>query len=204
MKEFTATFHSEVFRPVVSLVVPGFFAVTTISIAVWQRFPIVPLLVDAHPATAGVILFLVILTAGLILEDLGARLEPRFDDRLCKVEGYERHIEEWYDYLRLAFEREPVGHRYLRSLVLRLKFELGMTFASFPFAFGGFFVKASLYWHVFLFVIPLIAFCYFWSEAKNSNKELSNVRHELLKKYGNSDENAVRSIYGSRTGEQTA
>ena len=141
MKEFTATFHSEVFRPVVSLVVPGFFAVATISVAAWQRFQIVPPLVDGHPATAGVIVFIAILTAGLTLEDLGARLEGLFDDWLCEVKGYERHKEDWHDYLRLAFDKEPIGHRYLRSLVLRLKFELGMTFALVCFAVGGFFIE---------------------------------------------------------------
>jgi hypothetical protein len=184
VKEFTATFHSEVFRPVVSLVVPGFFAVTTISISAWQRFQIVPTLVDSHPGTAGVIVFMVILTAGLTLEDLGARLEGLFDDWLCKVKGYEHHKEDWHDYLRLAFDKEPIGHRYLRSLVLRLKFELGMTFALVFFALGGIFIHASWGWHVALVIIPLIACFYFWIEARTSNKELSKVRREILKKYG--------------------
>jgi hypothetical protein len=188
MKEFTAAFHSEVFRPVVSLVVPGFFATATMSIAASQHFQIAPFLVDAHPGTAGVIMFLVILTAGLILEDIGARLEGRFDAQLCKVKGYECHMEEWYDYLRLAFENEPIGHRYLRSMVLRLKFELGMTVASVVFALGGFAVKASWHGHLFLIGIPVIACWYFGSEAKASNRELSKVRHEVLKKYRNSDQ----------------
>jgi hypothetical protein len=188
VKEFTAAFHSEVFRPVVSLVVPGFFATATMSIAAWQRFPIVPLLVDSHPGTAGVFMFLVILTAGLTLEDIGARLERRFDLSLCKVKGYECHMEEWYDYLRLAFEKEPIGHRYLRSMVLRLKFELGMTVASVSFVVGGFAIGTSYGWHLALVVIPLITFFFFLSEAKASNQKLSDVRHELLKKYRDSDQ----------------
>lgn len=193
MKEFTAAFQSEVFRPIVSLVVPGFFATATMSIAAWQHFQTVPLLVDAHPGTAGVIMFLVILTAGLILEDVGARLERWFDTRLCNVDGYGRHLDEWYDYLRLALDKEPIGHRYLRSLVLRLKFELGMTFASASFALGGIAIKASWKWHIVLTCVPLMSLWYFWYEAKTSNQELSNVRRELLKKYRDVDENATGS-----------
>jgi hypothetical protein len=63
-------------------------------------------------------------------------------ERLTKETGYERHAKEWFDYLRLAFEREPVGHRYLRTLVLRLKFELGMAVASVPFTLASFFIPA--------------------------------------------------------------
>jgi hypothetical protein len=43
----------------------------------------------------------------------------RLDKRLLKQSGYQRHYEEWFDYLRIAFDKEAVGHRYLRTLVLR-------------------------------------------------------------------------------------
>jgi hypothetical protein len=97
------------------------------------------------------------LTAGLIAEDMGARLERAFDNRLCNVHGYERHLEEWYDYLCVAFEREPVGHRYLRSIVLRLKFELGMTIASIPFALGAIAIEMSCVWHTALIFSSLLS-----------------------------------------------
>ena len=184
MKELTGAFHSEVFRPIVSLVVPGFFATFTTSIVVWQKIKFVPMFVDSHPGTAAITMFLVILTAGMTTEDIGAHLERNFDERLCKVNGYEQHNEEWYDYLRLAFEREPIGHRYLRSLVLRLKFELGMTIASIPFAGGVLFIEMSWCWRIFFALIaPLAGWFYFRIEAKCSNRELSTVRREVLKKY---------------------
>jgi hypothetical protein len=61
----------------VSLVVSGFFATSILSLKVWQRIDTVPQLVDSRPGTNGRIMFLVILTAGLITDDMGARLERR-------------------------------------------------------------------------------------------------------------------------------
>ena len=184
MKELTAAFHSEVFRPIVSLVVPGFFATLSTSIVLWQKVKFVPMFVDSHPGTATVMMFLIILTAGLITEDVGSRLESFFDKKLCNVTGYERHREEWYDYLRLAFEQEPVGHRYLRSLVLRLKFELGMTIASIPFALGAIAIEIPCFWRIVVGMISIAGLFYFGLEAKTSNQELSNVRREVLRSIG--------------------
>ena len=127
-------------------------------------------------------MFLVILTCGLIAEDWGARIERYFDERLTKEVAYKHHIEEWFDYLRLAFDKEPVGHRYLRTLVLRLKFELGMTVASVPVALGTFFIKIPCIWHLIALFIVGGLFLYFLLEAKSSNKALSDLRREMLKK----------------------
>ena len=46
-----------------------------------------------------------------------------------KDEHLDQRWTEWYSYLRLAFRVEPVGQRYLRTLVLRLKFELNASLA---------------------------------------------------------------------------
>jgi hypothetical protein len=181
MKELTAAFQSEVFRPIVMLVVPGFFAVSTCAVAVCQRFPTVQRLAEQHAGLATTTAVLVVLTLGLVTEDLGARLEQYFENLLKKEAGYEKHYEEWYEYLRIAFDREPVGHRYLRTLVLRLKFELGMVVASVPFAVGALCLQAPCRWRIGTLCFALAALAYFWVEAKSSNKELSKLRRELLK-----------------------
>lgn len=182
MKELTSAFHSEVFRPVVSLVVPGFYATSTLSFAFWQRFPNIQKLVDDHPGTATTIMVLMVLTSGLIAEDLGARIERYFDESLSRVVGYEHHLEQWFDYLRLAFDKEPVGHRYLRTLVLRLKFELGMTVASVPFSCGALWIEAPCIWRIGFVIGSIVIAVYFWHEARCSNKALSDLRRELLTK----------------------
>ena len=125
---------------------------------------------------------LVVLTAGLIVEELGARIESHFDQVVKHRAGYERHLEEWFDYLRLAFEREPIGHRYLRTLVLRLKFELGMAVASVPFAFGALGITVPWTVRFFTSVCGLVLGTYLCIEAKCSNEKLSELRREMLKK----------------------
>jgi hypothetical protein len=182
MKELTAAFQSEVFRPVATLVVPGFVSISTFSFAVWQWFPGAQRLADQHPSLATTTAILIVLTCGLVTEDVGARIEEFFDKRLSKKEGYEQHFEEWFRYLRIAFEREPVGHRYLRTLVLRLKFELGMTVALLPCALGALFLRWPCLWRWGIFAFAIIALAGFCLEAKASNKTLSDLRRHLLQK----------------------
>lgn len=182
MKELTAAFQSEVFRPVATLVAPGFFALFTVGIFVWQRFPGLATFAEAHPGLATTSAVLTVLMVGLVTEDLGARLEQHFDVQLTKQPGYEQHGQEWFEYLRLAFEREPVGHRYLRSLVLRLKFELGMAVASVPFSLAALCLHANWYWRSGVAAAGICALALFFLEAKSTNRALSDLRRELLKK----------------------
>jgi hypothetical protein len=72
MKEVTAVFQSEIFRPIVTLIVPGFFAISTLAIGVWQRHPNIERLAEQHSGLAATTALLVILTCGLVSEDLGA------------------------------------------------------------------------------------------------------------------------------------
>jgi hypothetical protein len=182
MKELTATFHSEVFRPVVTLVIPGFYAISTLSIVFWQHAPGLHHYVNDFPGLAATIMLLTVLTVGLIAEEIGARLEIHFDKVLEKTDGYKEHTEEWFAYLRLAFDREPIGHRYLRSLVLRLKFELGMTVASVPFVLGALLLQIPWICRSVLLAVSVLLAIYLWLEAKSSDKNLSDLRREMLKK----------------------
>lgn len=185
MKELTAAFQSEVFHPIATLVVPGFFSVSTIATAVWQRHPAVQKFAEGHSGLTTTIALLVVLTVGLITEDLGARVEQVLDGRLSRKLGYELHQKEWFDYLRIAFDTEPIGQRYLKTLVLRLKFELGMAIATVPFALGTLYLQMSCLSHTLMVGIGLVALVYFFAEARSSNKTLSDLRRELLKKNWN-------------------
>jgi hypothetical protein len=182
MKELTATFHSEVFRPVVTLIVPGFYAISTICLSLLQHFPQLKQQIDAYPSVAALVFLLVVLTVGLITEEAGARIEINFDRVLRKRAGYENRFKEWFAYLRLAFEKEPVGHRYLRSLVLRLKFELGMTIATVPFWLGTLTLFISWFWRSLIIAISALLAVYLLFEARCSNETLSELRREMLMK----------------------
>jgi hypothetical protein len=124
MPNLFSAFTSEVFRPLVTLLIPGAIAISTWFIGLLWQFPDVKKTASENHAETGLILVLAMTFAGMALEDLGTRLESWLDSRQAGT-----HSEDWYAYLRTAFSVDPIGRRYIRTLVLRLKFELGTAFA---------------------------------------------------------------------------
>jgi hypothetical protein len=127
MPNFFSAFTSEVFRPLVTLLIPGAIAISTWFVSLLWHFHDLRTLVFNNHAEVGMVLVLAMTFVGLVLEDMGARVETLFDARRERQDG--EHLDNWYSYLRTAFKADPIGRRYLRTLVLRLKFELGIAFA---------------------------------------------------------------------------
>jgi len=127
MPNFFSAFTSEVFRPLVTLFIPGAIAISTWFVGLLWHFHEMRTLAYNNHAEVGLVLGLAVTFAGLVLEDMGARVEDWLDKRKNKLDG--THRDNWYAYLRTAFKADPIGRRYLRTLVLRLKFELGIAFA---------------------------------------------------------------------------
>ena len=121
--------------------------------------------------------------AGLVVEDVGARWEVRLD-RQADKRSDKSHSSQWFDYLRSAFRAEPIGRRYLRTLVLRLKFELGVAVAMASAAFGLVWLGLlGLGCWVFL-VSELVCVVFMvWGllEARETHTVLGRTRAELLK-----------------------
>jgi hypothetical protein len=126
---FFAAFQSEVFRPLVTLLIPGALAISTWCIALCWQFPKLHEAMAAHSSESYLILFFVIVATGISVEDLGAKIEIRFDESANKASDGD-FDKEWYTYLRTAFVADPIGRGYARTLVLRLKFQLGIMLAS--------------------------------------------------------------------------
>jgi hypothetical protein len=127
MPNFFSAFTSEVFRPLVTLLIPGALAISTWFVGLLWHFHDLRNLVYNNHAETGLVLVAAMTFAGLVLEDMGARVETWCDSRKEQQDG--KHRDNWYAYLRTAFEADPIGRRYVRTLVLRLKFELGIAFA---------------------------------------------------------------------------
>lgn len=182
MKEIFSAFGSEVFRPLATIVIPGATAISVWFVALLQRYKVFRDLVAPNHTEAILVLILVSIAVGLLVEDVGSRVESRcFDKLIVRKPEFVDHEKEWYEYLRLAFKIEPVGQRYLRTIVLRLKFELGTLVALALATPGLFLTDISARTEVAIIVFIVLFWIYLLIEARASHELLHRIRHELIK-----------------------
>lgn len=81
------------------------------------------------------------LCLGLITENIGSRINTWIDARIAEKDP--RFEPTWRAYLLSAFDKEPVGQRYLRTFLFLTKFELG-PLGSVPFQYIGWFWFCSV------------------------------------------------------------
>ena len=180
---FFSAFTSEVFRPLVSILIPGAIGVSTWVIAIlWQFEALKSLAEKNHTETAWVLLIAMIF-AGVFFEDLGSHVESVLDERADRRSKGE-HFATWFAYLRTAFVADPIGRRYIRSLVLRLKFELGVAFAMISAGLGLLWLRVQgLPRSTAICGCSLAVGFTLWAmwEAVNTHCALATTRSELLK-----------------------
>jgi hypothetical protein len=144
------TFKSEVFRPVVTLVIPGAVAIGPYIIVTGFYIPRVQVFWDDHPSAFVTIVAIVVIAAGLILEDLGIEIEVLWDRKISKTNS--QHIATWKEYLELELKDEIVGERYVQNILTWMKFELAMFLALI-------FLWAGLLWiNCIYHVWPILGF----------------------------------------------
>jgi hypothetical protein len=182
MKEIFSAFGSEIFRPLATIVIPGAMALSVWFVVLLQKFTSLRALAEVHRTETAVLLALACIAAGLFVEDIGSRIESRcFDKWLGKRPAFSSHAEEWNRYLRLAFKIGPVGQRYLRTILLRFKFELGTAIALLSSGLGLLLTTlpfgTALTW---LAVLATLAAYLLLVEARSSHELLSEIRHEIL------------------------
>jgi hypothetical protein len=175
VKELLAGFTTELFRPIVTLLLPGFWALTPFVIGLFLRYPLFWGFAISH-STACSIVFLVASTAvGMVLENFGGEMENLF---------FRKHgakaFEEWYEYLSLTVECRPVGFSYIRTYVLRVKFEGGMFAASCVVTLGVLYLPFSLCERALLAATSVAICTYFLLQVRTSVRELVNTRSEIL------------------------
>ncbi len=181
MKEIFSAFGSEVFRPLATIVIPGAMAISTWFIVLLRRFPSFRTLVDRNHTETSLLLALTSIAVGLLVEDIGSRIESRwFDVHLTGKPGFSGHDEDWNRYLRLTFSLEPVGQRYLRTILLRFKFEVGTATALLLSCSGLFFTGLTFWWSLRWFSLCVALALGLLFEARSSHELLSEVRHEIL------------------------
>lgn len=142
---------TEVIHPLATLVVPGAVCLLPAALAVANSRSSV--LASALATTGGSATVFVVasVAVGLVLENLGSRIEICLDRRHNK--RCKNHKERWLNYLKLErSESERVSHRYVDSLQMRLKFELSMVPAL---------VVATLGWAMVCHVYKRYSWCEF-------------------------------------------
>ena len=176
MKELFAGFATDVFRPVVTLLIPGFWALTPWIIGLFLRYQIDWKFACDHREASGLVFVVAATALGIVLENLGARLEE------CYYNRQKNDRSSWYAYLTLAFEREPIGLRYIRTLVLRMKFELSMAIAGLIVLPGIIYIPVSCHLKLVSGVLTLALTLYFFWESWSSVSLLEKTRVEILKR----------------------
>lgn len=126
MKELFAAFNADFFRALATLIIPGSIALSSWSVELVLRFERLKELVSNNHIETAFVLFVLVVFIGLVIEDIGSRIEAFMDGRADKATNGQQ-TKDWYSYLKTAFVCEAIGRRYIRTLVTRLKFELGTS-----------------------------------------------------------------------------
>jgi hypothetical protein len=191
MKDAFAAFGSEVYGPLVVQILPGLIAVSSWLQVVYQRIASFRQLFQDYRNEAIILGLLFALAVGLIIEDWGSwveminwrRFKQEMKRKIENAKAPERDFDdEWNRYLRLAFKAEPMGQHYLRTILLRLKFEQNAGVAILVAGVGTFFLQSPIAWPWYCSVLVLLLGLYLmFVEARASMGVLADTRAELLK-----------------------
>jgi hypothetical protein len=153
-------------------------------------------LLSSEPLLKVLVGVLMGVTVGLFLENLGSMIEVNIHD--CRLKAkYSDFDECWKKFLQLSYEHEPVGHRYLRNLLMRMKFELSMGCALVSLSFGVMIydwnhvilneiIERKLIFH---FILWIGALYLIFIESYRSANLLATTRKLLVEKYSASSIN---------------
>jgi hypothetical protein len=181
---FFAAFQSEVFRPLVTLIIPGALGISSWLTALCWKYPKLGPLMVAQKAETYLVLFLAITAVGIIIEDCGAKIEIYWDTRANDKTPKDKFDKDWYAYLRTAFVADPIGRGYVRTLVLRLKFQLGILLSSVLAICGVVWLPfLGLHWFnaIVLILIGVSLAAWHYKAASDVHGTLATLRAELLK-----------------------
>jgi hypothetical protein len=123
---------------------------------------------------------------GMLFRELGTYVEVHLFDANPKVGSAVDHLREWEAFLRTAYEKIPVGHRYIRLVLQGLFFELSIAGAFVSLGLGLVACRCvdllSSDW-VFTFTLASASWsvaCFALHAAEDSHAVLARTRHLLL------------------------
>lgn len=179
-------------RVLIQLVTPGLLT----------SFPFILLFFDARPDVAefflqdskGLLVTTIVLVAlvmGIILENIGSRIEVNIYDNLLSRRRKE-YFENWEKFLMIQYQgQEPIGHRYLRNILFRMKFELSagagliiMTAGLGIYNIGHVIFESIIVNVLIVYILPLATSIYLLAfEGWRSAEVLAECRKALVERY---------------------
>jgi len=180
MKDFFSAFSSDFFWPLATLLLPGMLALTPGGIALlWLVVPVRGFVQSNHAET-GIIIGVLATFSGLVLEDIGARLELWIFNVLINSTK-EDSWNDWYLYLKAEKDFALPAHKYIHTMLLRLKFELGCVAAA-PFALTGiWFWPVSSGSRIIATVVLTLFSTYLFYEAHDGVQTLAEIRAKVFR-----------------------
>lgn len=182
--DYEQTLKSEVFRPAVTILVPGLVALTPFVLVVFHFYPATQAFAKETSGIATFVALLAALALGLLAQELGTWIEEKYVKSAVKKEDPQAD-ENWNQYLRYTLPENLVAVSYITNLVLHLKFELNMAAALGLFWFGLCWfvalnpvVSIAAFWVSEVFVAFAIIFFAYQSAA--TGKVLARVRALLI------------------------
>ncbi len=178
----------DVNRIILELFIPGIFSVLPLFFLFINKFPAAREYFSQSEGMASLTLVILSLTAGLILEDLGSLFEAHILDSI-NLKKYPNHFKEWEEYLELNIpkESELVAQRYLRTILLRMKFEMSFAFSLIIMIVGLTilqveirFCESNCPFIIWCVTLPFFVTIFLIGESKSSSVLLIKTRSKII------------------------
>lgn len=178
----TSTVRTDALPALATLVIPGAVASSPYSWIVLGSVPSIASYLTAHDGVAVLVAVVVAIATGFTVDSLGSYVEVYGIDK--RRPDHDELLEIWGRYLRSTWSKEPVGHRYLRRLLVTFKFELNM-FVAILVALPGVYLlgesqRVSGLFALRALVAMALAGLVFWVFAKGSADVLAKTRGLLV------------------------
>ena len=178
--DISSPLKADVLRPLLTWLVPGAVLIAPYLLLLGAIYPEVSSFAASNSVITALLCFFAALAGGVVLENLGSIIEVQIWDALLEHKtGWQNSV--WLEYLQLVHEKEPIAQRYLRTVVMRMKFELSFSLALIGSWLGTIilhdrqhiFTDGGLL--LFSFVVLVLAAYLLW-ESGRSAEVLTNLR----------------------------
>jgi hypothetical protein len=182
----TSAVRTDTLPAIATVVAPGALVSSTYVWAALSGAPAMRAFLDEHEAIAVASAVLIWIVGGFAVESLGSYVEVYAIDR--RRTDHTAMLESWWRYLRIVWEKEPIGQRYLRRLLASFKFELNMFVAATASIPGVLLLAALGRVGIGSAAVAVVALCIgalgLFSAARGTSEVLANLRAQLLRGVG--------------------